>query len=250
MKSACSGSASVWNPSPASWCAPAKRRAWMSRWRARRLARGRRRLGIASRGKDYRRAGDDHDASTTEAIDNAVGNNFAGLLKEVKGIDFIQVGMTSIAINARGFNSSFNNRMLMTEDGRISILPENGLPVGTLTATPKVDLAGIEVLVGPGSALYGPDASNGVLALTTKDPREFQGRDTRAHGWQSQLPRHSGSLCEHVRQLRVQGLGRISAREGLGRTTCTTTPAARSCSIRSRRRRRQTSCVRARSRIR
>ncbi|HUQ80326.1 MAG TPA: TonB-dependent receptor [Gemmatimonadaceae bacterium] len=111
----------------------------------------------------------------TDVIDNTVGNNFAGLLKEVKGLDFIQVGMTAVAINARGFNSSFNNRMLMTEDGRVSVLPENGLPVGTFTATPKVDLAGIEVLVGPGSALYGPDASNGVLALTTKDPRDFKG---------------------------------------------------------------------------
>jgi iron complex outermembrane receptor protein len=112
---------------------------------------------------------------SSDVIDNAVGNNFAGVLKEAKGLDFIQTGMTSIAINARGFNSSFNNRMLMTEDGRVSILPENGLPVGTLTATPKVDIAGIEVLVGPGSALYGPDASNGVLALTTKDPRAFKG---------------------------------------------------------------------------
>jgi len=112
---------------------------------------------------------------SSDVIDNAVGNNFAGVLKEVKGLDFIQVGMTAIAINARGFNSSFNNRMLMTEDGRVSILPENGLPVGTLTTTPKVDIAGIEVLVGPGSALYGPDASNGVLALTTKDPRVFKG---------------------------------------------------------------------------
>ena len=111
----------------------------------------------------------------TDVLDNAVGNNFAGVLKEVKGLDFIQVGMTSIAVNARGFNSSFNNRMLMTEDGRVSILPENGLPVGILTTTPKVDLAGIEVLVGPGSALYGPDASNGVIALTTKDPRAFPG---------------------------------------------------------------------------
>ena len=112
---------------------------------------------------------------SADVIDNSVGNNFAGVLKEAKGIDFIQVGMTAIAINARGFNSSFNNRMLMTEDGRVSILPENGLPVGTLTATPKVDIAGIEVLVGPGSALYGPDASNGVLALTTKDPRTYEG---------------------------------------------------------------------------
>ena len=112
---------------------------------------------------------------SSEVIDNAVGNNFAGVLKEVKGLDFIQVGMTTVAVNARGFNSAFNNRMLMTEDGRVSVLPENGLPVGILTATPKVDLAGIEVLVGPGSALYGPDASNGVIALTTKDPRAFKG---------------------------------------------------------------------------
>ena len=119
---------------------------------------------------------------STEVIDNSVGNNFAGLLKEVKGIDFIQVGMTSVGINARGFNSSFNNRMLMIEDGRVSVLPENGLPVGTLTATPKVDISGIEVLVGPGSALYGPDASNGVLALTTKDPRTYKGLTLEATG--------------------------------------------------------------------
>jgi iron complex outermembrane receptor protein len=90
--------------------------------------------------------------------------------------------MTSVAINARGFNSSFNNRMLMIEDGRISVMPENGLPVGQFTPTPKVDLAGMEVLVGPGSALYGPDASNGVLYLRTKDPREFPGATLEVTG--------------------------------------------------------------------
>src|SRR5687768_12431326 len=109
------------------------------------------------------------------AIQNTVGNSFAPALKEVKGIDFIQVGVTSVAVNARGFNSAFNNRMLMMEDNRIAVLPENGLPVGAFTTTPKVDLAGIEVLVGPGSALYGPDASNGVLTLSTKDPRDYPG---------------------------------------------------------------------------
>ena len=118
----------------------------------------------------------------TEALDASVGNTFAGALKEAKGIDFIQVGMTAVAINARGFNSAFNNRFLMVEDGRIAVLPENGLPVGAFTATPKVDLAGMEVLVGPGSALYGPDASNGVLSLTTKDPRQFPGATIEATG--------------------------------------------------------------------
>jgi iron complex outermembrane receptor protein len=117
-----------------------------------------------------------------EILDMTVGNTFASALKEAKGLDFIQVGMTSVAINARGFNSSFNNRFLMVEDGRIAVLPENGLPVGSFTATPKVDLAGLEVIVGPGSALYGPDASNGVLSLTTKDPREFQGTTIEVTG--------------------------------------------------------------------
>ena len=109
------------------------------------------------------------------AIQNTVGNSFAPALKEAKGLDFIQVGITSVAVNARGFNSAFNNRMLYMEDSRLAVLPENGLPAGSVTAVPKVDLAGIEVLVGPGSALYGPDASNGVITTSTKDPRQYKG---------------------------------------------------------------------------
>ena len=116
------------------------------------------------------------------AISNTIGNSFAPALKEVKGLDFIQVGITAVAVNARGFNSSFNNRMLLTEDGRIAVLPENGLPVGSFTAIPKIDLASLEVLVGPGSALYGPDASNGVITLQSKDARQYQGFSAEVSG--------------------------------------------------------------------
>ena len=111
----------------------------------------------------------------TRTLDNSVGNTWAGALKQVKGLDYIQTGMTTIAVNARGFNSSFNNRMLMMEDGRVAVLPESGLPAGPLSAMPKVDLSGVEVLVGPGAALYGPDASNGVITLTSKDPKQYPG---------------------------------------------------------------------------
>jgi outer membrane receptor for ferrienterochelin and colicins len=117
-----------------------------------------------------------------DVLDQTVGNTWAGALKQVNGLDFVQVGVTSVALNARGFNSSFNNRMLMMEDGRLAVLPENGLPVGQFTAIPKVDLAGIEVLVGPGSALYGADASNGVVALQTKDAREMPGTTVEFSG--------------------------------------------------------------------
>jgi outer membrane receptor for ferrienterochelin and colicins len=133
-----------------------------------------------------------------EVLDNTVGNTFAAALKEVKGLDFVQVGVTSVGINARGFNSSFNNRMLMVEDGRVSVLPENGLPVGAFTPTPKVDLEGIEVLVGPGAALYGADASSGVLSLQTKDPRDHPGTIVEVTGgnraYRDVQARHAGVI--------------------------------------------------------
>ncbi|HWE43921.1 MAG TPA: TonB-dependent receptor [Gemmatimonadaceae bacterium] len=108
-------------------------------------------------------------------IENTVGNSYSGALKAVEGVDFVQLGVTSIEINTRGFNSSFNNRVLMMEDGRIAVLPEYGQPAGSFTTIPKVDLNAVEVLVGPGAALYGPDASNGVLTLETKDPKQHPG---------------------------------------------------------------------------
>lgn len=118
----------------------------------------------------------------TDVLEASIGNSFVGALKGAKGVDYIQVGATGVAINARGFNSSFNNRMLMMEDGRVAVLPENGMPVGQFTAIPKVDLEGLEVIVGPGAALYGADASNGVLTLTTKDPREYPGTTVEVTG--------------------------------------------------------------------
>ena len=118
--------------------------------------------------------------STT--IDNTAGNSFGPALKQAKGLDFIQTGVMSVSVNARGFNSAFNNRILQLEDGRIATLPESGLPTGSLTTIPKVDIASVEVLVGPGSALYGPDASSGVLTLTTKDPRQFPGTTLEVAG--------------------------------------------------------------------
>jgi outer membrane receptor for ferrienterochelin and colicins len=113
-------------------------------------------------------------------IDMVGSNSFSAALKQVQGLDYIQVGATTAAVNARGFNSSFNNRMLMLEDNRVSVLPESGLPVGLFTTTPRIDLAGVEVIVGPGAALYGADASNGVLSVQTKDPLNYPGTTVEA----------------------------------------------------------------------
>jgi iron complex outermembrane receptor protein len=44
-----------------------------------------------------------------------------------------------------------------------------------LSSIPRVDLASVEAIAGPGAALYGPDASNGVITLQTRDPRSEPG---------------------------------------------------------------------------
>lgn len=137
-----------------------------------------------------------------ETIEKSVGPTWAGALKQVNGLDFIQIGAATVALNARGFNSSFNNRMLMMEDGRIAVLPENGLPVGPFTTIPKIDLEGVEVLVGPGAALYGPDASNGVVTLRSKDPRTYQGTSVEVTGGSRSFgnvqARHAQMITDNV----------------------------------------------------
>ncbi|MDW8019103.1 MAG: TonB-dependent receptor [Chloroherpetonaceae bacterium] len=96
-------------------------------------------------------------------------------MSTLKGVDFVRSGIDGIGINARGFNSAFNTRMLVVTDSRFSILPGNGLPIGNLNTNIKEDIASIEMILGPSSALYGPNAHNGVVNVVSKDPRTSQG---------------------------------------------------------------------------
>jgi len=107
---------------------------------------------------------------------NSAGNTFVSAIKNVKGIDYTQRGILNESFNARGLNAVLNTRMLSLIDGRISTMPSGGGgPVGATDPTTKDDIQDVEVIVGPGSALYGSDAVAGVISITTKDPRESQG---------------------------------------------------------------------------
>lgn len=49
------------------------------------------------------------------------------------------------------------------------------VPVLTFTAPPEIDIANVEVVAGPASALYGPNAFNGAMITTLKDPFQYPG---------------------------------------------------------------------------
>lgn len=101
--------------------------------------------------------------------------NPAELVARQKGVDYFRAGLAAPAFNIRGFNSNFNAKNLQVTDGRFSTLVATGLPLGPLSSTIKEDIEQVELILGPNSTLYGPNAHNGLLNTITKDPRKYQG---------------------------------------------------------------------------
>ncbi|WP_224484808.1 TonB-dependent receptor [Robertkochia aurantiaca] len=99
----------------------------------------------------------------------------AELLARKKGVDYFRAGIATPAFNIRGFNSNFNSKNLQVVDNRFSSLVATGLPLGPLVTTIREDTEQVEVILGPNSTLYGPNAHNGLINTITKDPRKYEG---------------------------------------------------------------------------
>src|SRR5690606_682989 len=79
------------------------------------------------------------------------------------------------AISARGFNSTFANKLLVMIDGRTIYTPLYG-GVFWDVQTPLLDnIDRIEVISGPGGTLWGANAVNGVINIVTKSAQQTQG---------------------------------------------------------------------------
>lgn len=101
------------------------------------------------------------------------------LIEYAPGVDFAQSGLYDINFNTRGFNSSLNRRILTLIDGRDPAVPFLGSQEWAAVSFPMDELASVELVRGPGAALYGANAFNGVLNMTTKAPRGSEGGQIR-----------------------------------------------------------------------
>ena len=109
-------------------------------------------------------------------LDRLPSFNPGELASKLQGVEFVRTGVNGVGINARGFNNAFNAKILAMTDGRNSMMAGgSGLPAGIMNTVIKEDIDRIEVVLGPNSALYGPNAHNGIVNTITKDPRRFQG---------------------------------------------------------------------------
>ena len=93
-------------------------------------------------------------------------------LQSVPGVDVVQSGVNDFNVNARGFNSSLNRRVLMLQDGRDLAIAFLGSQEWNGMTQPLDDLGKVEMVRGPGSALYGANAFSGVINITTPEARE------------------------------------------------------------------------------
>ncbi|HUR95117.1 MAG TPA: TonB-dependent receptor [Gemmatimonadales bacterium] len=96
-------------------------------------------------------------------------------LQSVPGVDVVQSGVNDFNVNARGFNSSLNRRVLVLQDGRDLAIAFLGSQEWNGLTQPLEDLGKVEMVRGPGSALYGANAFSGVVNITTPTAREVIG---------------------------------------------------------------------------
>jgi len=123
-------------------------------------------------------------------------------LKGVPGVDVNAGGIAQANIVARGFNNAFSGSLLMLQDYRFAGVPSLRVNVPFLFTGTNEDIERMEVLLGPASALYGPNSANGVLHIITKSPFTSQGTSLTLDGGERSLLRgalrHAGLVGTKV----------------------------------------------------
>ena len=109
------------------------------------------------------------------SIREAAAPNFYQALANLKGVEMSTQSLTFQSFNTRGFNANGNVRTVQMIDGMDNQAPGLNFSVGNIAGISELDLESVELLPGAASALYGPNAINGILLMTSKDPFQYQG---------------------------------------------------------------------------
>src|SRR5450756_1218714 len=112
---------------------------------------------------------------TGEQIRRSGASSIPEALRLAGNLEVAQVDSRQWAISARGFNNTTANKMLVLIDGRTVYTPLYAGVFWDVQDTLLEDIDRIEVISGPGTALWGANAVNGVINITTKSAKDTQG---------------------------------------------------------------------------
>jgi iron complex outermembrane receptor protein len=110
-----------------------------------------------------------------EQIKSTSGIDIYKELDQLKDVHVIDNSFGFKIVNTRGFNTTSSFRLVQFLDGMDNQSVGLNFSPGNLFGASDLDLKSVEMLSGPASALYGPNALQGVLSLETKNPFDEQG---------------------------------------------------------------------------
>jgi iron complex outermembrane receptor protein len=139
-----------------------------------------------------------------EQIQVQAATTIAGYMNEHLGVDDQQTGIAQRNMVIRGFNNVFSSSLLVLTDNRYARVPSLRLNAYNMIPVPPLDVDRIEVVLGPASALYGPNSANGVMHIITTSPIDAPGTSVSVTGGNRSL--FSGAFRQAIRFNEKAGL--------------------------------------------
>ena len=112
---------------------------------------------------------------TADDIRRSGATSLAQALRLAPNLQVARIDAGQYAITARGFNGLAANKLLVLVDGRTIYTPLFSGVFWDQQDVPLEDVERIEVISGPGAALWGTNAVNGVINVLTRSARDTRG---------------------------------------------------------------------------
>ena len=109
------------------------------------------------------------------AIKQSSAPDYYDEIKALKGVRATNGSLTFTSYNTRGFAAIANVRFVQLMDGMDNAAPLLNFPTGNVVGISELDIANVELVPGAASALYGPNAFNGILLMNSKNPFDYPG---------------------------------------------------------------------------
>jgi iron complex outermembrane receptor protein len=145
---------------------------------------------------------------TQEDIRRSGATSIPEALRLADNLQVAQKNSHDWAISARGFNTALANKLLVMIDGRTVYTPLYSGVFWDVQDYLIEDIDRIEIISGPGGALWGANAVNGVINIITKRARDTEGLLVQGGGGSEPRDiaavRYGSSLAENT-EFRVYG---------------------------------------------
>lgn len=119
---------------------------------------------------------------TAEDLASDVGTSSIEALRNTTGVDMAQTGVDRREVVLLGFNNAFSGATYVLTDYRQAAVPSLGVNIHSIMPNIGIDVDRVEVVRGPGSALYGPGVDSGVIHFITKSPFDHPGTTVSVSG--------------------------------------------------------------------